>query len=1850
MWVGSLAASLKMPTLPVPPHHEKDHQKIQQHRAYKKNKERKRLRAAKQRSHKSLNNHHTHRVMENNESTARAQRKVAADLKRRVQQYHHEEQSLSNSVDERLLVLAKVLPAEYLQGELTKAFLQKNSIAVLNKIADRILNGIRRDAWRIWSASTIEKREREIQEKLRKFSQQGGMRRLKRMFAKAMHERTERMFEIWTRAALVLRSIEQTPCAIRLESVARMFLVRNWLYHANASAKVFQQLWRQHAARKIIRALAEHRLRCRVALRIQNRWRSRCAWREVQKIRMVQLRRRMSSMQSGAVGDFSAVSRMGRRKSILGGQRNENQAGDGSNDVEIEMYKNSFMTNLEQEAEDLMALAMTGQISVEEVKERLQNINQRLDEYKVKAATASVIIQRSWLGYVARCQVLIHRRNVAAATCIEAGYRGYCGRRYASATAAVARAAIEATRHAASFAITHRWRTYRERQMQQAALVAITEAVKEAQRAVACMTIQDAFRERQLIRMLEDMEREMAAALEFAAMNVQRIVRGHFGRMYAAQCRIENNAASKIQQMYRCRRARQLGQRIVMSADKLTRWARQRLYQIRLNILRRKVLHRWGRRRHAILRRIMSAWPGWADVGARRLKVIKWGAARRHAKISAKKKSWRALVTFIKIQRHTKALYVKAFQWWRKSQLAKGFRTYKDNVAEIVDMRRKLLNAIAWWNKRQMIRGYLQWKLYYEWRLFRKQQYIDAAARLVVLREKRVIREFRKAVEDRRMQLIRAAQWFFSTKERQSWIQWKTYLKHRQEHHERMALATAHAQETRPYYREMTGVKRWVRWVMAQKEKRARMQRAMDLWKRRRQGAAFRSWQLLVRLQKADRKAETFFRNKYSTEAVNEWHEWAVDKKMWRRKLAVLSKKAAKHFRGRKWAPAFLQWKAVWQKANAERIERERVAAALINRAGRGYMARRLASAKRRINELMRPLKIAREEAVQYKDAMGIAAMRNSRHWVQGQGWLAIMYYSEFLMDGDEQPAQMYRIMTAAFAGAAIDMLNNWPVVVSVKANAMSSYESPPPYFPGTTWSRGSSLMLGPSEKLPQELPVLRLWWQGNPAMHNCQPLTFTADFHAMVEKSKTVPPEPNIPGIGQRPTLEKIVLDWYLATVKHVTETVLHPTAARDIQRVYRSKVARRRIGGLRRAVRLVKAARTLQSAWNYWAAQKLAKKTIKSMAALKLRAVRLVQNAYRGFQSRDFVNIVKEMIYCQPENYPRSLVCAECTEKVARQACVDCDMPFCDRCFLNLHDGHHGMAFHFSIQINYKAMDSMSFMCGNCEVRPAVSYCTDCEDAFCVACKEEEHSKGARALHTHFIHVDATPPGTFLIESNEISNIAPELDLPSLETQKEFLMNATRTVTGVDPNWKTTKQMLWERSDEAKRLAEEALEKRRIAELLEEHREQVQTIFKAFDLDNNGTIDQDEMIMVFRKVICAPLSKSEIKKMYKELDKDGDGQIDFDEFHEWYVMNIIDTNLFSNRTLTKAQLKMQRSMDRMKTSMKKWVDEQMPVKIHPKVPGYDALTIRDNETKEIYMTDVARVKPKFWWWARVQYGLDKDLGPTADEQRAFTQNELEAFDMLFKRQWNTGVLPVKFYHDGRRFYKKGIFWRQRWDRDEEHFTFTNEDTGYQTLINPDPSSAELAQRAAEKARERSKNAAKGFQEGVKNAGRMVLHGAGAVGKGLLTGAGYAGQNLMKVGASYEVRTLMNLGYSRKLATMAVERAPNLAAPEKPSAATMERQLREARTLQIERDEFVAARKARLRDEPNLGMVVAGQMAKFGRSLRDMLKGRKKIILTVEEKKASQLAALRRDLYGDDGMPDEHIDLESSDDEDYWA
>ena len=168
----------------------------------------------------------------------------------------------------------------------------------------------------------------------------------------------------------------------------------------------------------------------------------------------------------------------------------------------------------------------------------------------------------------------------------------------------------------------------------------------------------------------------------------------------------------------------------------------------------------------------MSSWPGWADVGARRNKIVKWSVAKRHSKRKSKVHVWRRFQKFLEMQRHSKKMYERALQWWRKAELSRVFRTYKAHVHEIMDTRRKLLNAIAWWHKRQMIRCHAQWKSYHNWRRHRVKQYRDAAVRLNDLRKRRVVRELRRAVEEKRMQLVRATQWFFATKERQSWIQW----------------------------------------------------------------------------------------------------------------------------------------------------------------------------------------------------------------------------------------------------------------------------------------------------------------------------------------------------------------------------------------------------------------------------------------------------------------------------------------------------------------------------------------------------------------------------------------------------------------------------------------------------------------------------------------------------------------------------------------------------------------------------------------------------------------------------------------------------------------------------------------------------------------------------------------------------------------------------------------------------------------------------------------------------------------------------------------------------------------------
>ena len=177
---GGLALASPLPPLLVPPlssHEHQQHQKNQHRRMKVSKKERRRLKVSKNKSHRTSK--HVARASGTTDNTT--DEGHADALQQQVKRLRREEQVLSNSVDERIQVLSKVLPSEFLQGSIIQSYLQKNSITVLNKIANRIFNSIRKDAWKIWTEQTTNMREIALQARLSMFSQQGGIRRIKRI-------------------------------------------------------------------------------------------------------------------------------------------------------------------------------------------------------------------------------------------------------------------------------------------------------------------------------------------------------------------------------------------------------------------------------------------------------------------------------------------------------------------------------------------------------------------------------------------------------------------------------------------------------------------------------------------------------------------------------------------------------------------------------------------------------------------------------------------------------------------------------------------------------------------------------------------------------------------------------------------------------------------------------------------------------------------------------------------------------------------------------------------------------------------------------------------------------------------------------------------------------------------------------------------------------------------------------------------------------------------------------------------------------------------------------------------------------------------------------------------------------------------------------------------------------------------------------------------------------------------------------------------------------------------------------------------------------------------------------------
>lgn len=77
-----------------------------------------------------------------------------------------------------------------------------------------------------------------------------------------------------------------------------------------------------------------------------------------------------------------------------------------------------------------------------------------------------------------------------------------------------------------------------------------------------------------------------------------------------------------------------------------------------------------------------------------------------------------------------------------------------------------------------------------------------------------------------------------------------------------------------------------------------------------------------------------------------------------------------------------------------------------------------------------------------------------------------------------------------------------------------------------------------------------------------------------------------------------------------------------------------------------------------------------------------------------------------------------------------------------------------------------------------------------------------------------------------------------------------------------------------------------------------QLERLWQQFDSDQNGFLDKDEALCLFRRFcrlqgLPPAQIKPQIQKMFKDFDADGDGQISFAEFMGWEGQNRDHTSI---------------------------------------------------------------------------------------------------------------------------------------------------------------------------------------------------------------------------------------------------------------------------------------------------------------------------------------------------------------------
>lgn len=93
-------------------------------------------------------------------------------------------------------------------------------------------------------------------------------------------------------------------------------------------------------------------------------------------------------------------------------------------------------------------------------------------------------------------------------------------------------------------------------------------------------------------------------------------------------------------------------------------------------------------------------------------------------------------------------------------------------------------------------------------------------------------------------------------------------------------------------------------------------------------------------------------------------------------------------------------------------------------------------------------------------------------------------------------------------------------------------------------------------------------------------------------------------------------------------------------------------------------------------------------------------------------------------------TVMCGQCSEKIATLDCKDCDVKFCDGCYALLHKSAK-KAGHNKVALSVPGVASGAAKCVQCEENAAAVHCVDCDKNLCDGCNNLLHKSAKKADH---------------------------------------------------------------------------------------------------------------------------------------------------------------------------------------------------------------------------------------------------------------------------------------------------------------------------------------------------------------------------------------------------------------------------------------------------------------------------------------------------------------------------------------